>query len=98
MTERVELYASSVRTNGGTLESFVGLIDSTNINIMHSGCENTMQRCVYGRHKRVLCLTYQTVTTQNGLIFHLFGPIEERNLMRTCTEILDLRMRFNCNS
>ena len=37
-----------------------------------------MQRVVYNWHKRVHALTFQALTTPNGLVANLFGPVEGR--------------------
>ena len=36
------------------------------------------QGSVYSRHKRMHYLSYQAVTTPDGLLFHKYGPIEGR--------------------
>ena len=36
------------------------------------------QRVAYNRHKRVHALKYQSVTTPDGLIVDLYGPVEGR--------------------
>eukprot|EP00171_Calliarthron_tuberculosum_P008950 IDg8950t1 len=56
----------------------VGLIDGTKIKVARPSDSNSHQRCVYSGHKRFHCLTYQTVTTPDRLIFHIYGPIEGR--------------------
>eukprot|EP00171_Calliarthron_tuberculosum_P004305 IDg4305t1 len=43
------------------------------------GGNSTLQRAVFSGHKRFHCLMYQTITTPDGLIFNLFGPIEGRH-------------------
>lgn len=37
-----------------------------------------MQRVFYNGHKRVHALKYQSIVTPDGLISHLYGPIEGR--------------------
>lgn len=78
MTERASYYAECVHGQGASLDNCVGFIDGTKIRMARPGGHSSNQRCVYTGHKRCHCLTYQTITTPDGLIFHLFGPIEGR--------------------
>ena len=36
-----------------------------------------LHSCYFG-HKRMHCLVYQTITTPDGLILHMYGPEEGR--------------------
>lgn len=74
MTERVESYASSIREHGGILPNCVGFIDCTKIEMSRPGGPGVNQRACYSGHKRFHCLIYQTITTPDGLIFHMHGP------------------------
>lgn len=56
----------------------VGFIDGTKIRIARPS-EYMHQRYVYSGHKRIHCLSYETITTPDGLIFHLYGSIEGRH-------------------
>lgn len=77
MQESASIYAESIIRKGGMLTTCVGFIDATKIRIARpSG--HVHQRTVYSGHKRIHCLSYQTVTTPDGLIFHLYGPVEGR--------------------
>jgi len=78
MDKRAPLYARSIQENGGALNSCVGFIDGTKIKMARPSGPAMHQRAVYSGHKRFHCLTYQTISTPDGLIFHLFGPIEGR--------------------
>lgn len=78
MHERAHLYAQCIVTSGGLLDKCVGFIDGTNIKMARLGGSRTLQRATYSGHKRIHCLSYQTVTTPDGLIFHLYGPVEGR--------------------
>ncbi len=69
------MYVEAVTKSGGPLDNGIGFIDGTKIQIAPpSG--NAQKRSVYSGHKRMHCLSFQTVTTPDGLIFHMFGPIE----------------------
>ncbi len=39
---------------------------------------NMDQNSVYKEHKRMHCLSYQTITTPDGIVFHMYGPVEGR--------------------
>lgn len=76
--ERAEEYAECIHRTGAPLDNCIGFIDGTKILIARPGGPNCNQRCVYSGHKRCHCLTYQTVTTPDGLIMNLHGPVEGR--------------------
>jgi hypothetical protein len=42
------------------------------------GGDGSIQRSAYSGHKRFHCFSYQTVATPDGLIIHLYGPVEGR--------------------
>eukprot|EP00171_Calliarthron_tuberculosum_P004173 IDg4173t1 len=73
---RAPKYASAIVASGGTLDRCVGFIDGTKIKITRPSGTAMIQRAVYSGHKRMHCLTYQSISTPDGLIFHLFGPVE----------------------
>lgn len=56
------------------MPNFIGFIDCTKIEITIPGGPGFNKRACYSGHKRFHCLIYQTITTPDGLIFHLFGP------------------------
>jgi hypothetical protein len=60
------------------LRDCVGFIDCTKIQVSRPGGPAANQRALFSGHKRYHCLSYQTVTTPDGLIFHMYGPEEER--------------------
>ena len=70
------MYSNAVVERGGYLKNCVGSIDGTKIQIARAGRSNSSQRSMYSGQKRVQCLSYQTVTTPDGPIFHLHGPVE----------------------
>ena len=77
MEERAAKYAASVHERGGALCNCVGFIDGTEIE-MARPIGYYRQPSVYGGHKPMLCLSQQIITTSDGLIFHLDGPVEGR--------------------
>jgi len=78
MYDRAELYAEANSKQGAPLENCVGFIDCSRIAICRPGGVGANQRSVYSGHKRFHCFIYQTITTPDGLIFHLYGPEEGR--------------------
>lgn len=78
MVERAPSYADAIHRQAGCLDKCVAFIDGTKIRMCRPGGGGTLQRSVYSGHKRVHCLVYQTLNTPDGLIFHLFGPMEGR--------------------
>eukprot|EP00171_Calliarthron_tuberculosum_P020630 IDg20630t1 len=72
------MYAEAVEAKGAALDNCVGFIDGTKIKMCRPGGANSNQRAVYSGHKRFHALSYQTVTVPDGLIMHLYGPVEGR--------------------
>ena len=71
----LQMYADAVTEKGGPLQNCWGFIDGT----ARPVCRPTYnQRECYSGHKRVHCLKYQSVQVPNGLIAHMFGPVEGR--------------------
>lgn len=73
LQNRAELYAQAIRELGGPLEKCVCFIDCTKVRMSRPGGGHMLQRACYFGHKRMHCLTYQTITTSDGLIFALYG-------------------------
>jgi len=76
MAERAAVYADAVRRRGAPLQTCVGVIDVTAIHVSRP-CDG-LQRACYSGHKRRQVLTFQSVTTPDGLVFHMYGPHEGR--------------------
>ena len=71
----LEKYADAVHSKGAALQNCWGFIDGT----VRPICRPSRnQRLVYNGHKRVHAIKFQSVVTPNGLIAHLFGPVEGR--------------------
>ena len=68
------MYAKK-RRKGAPLDRCVGFIDGKAVQIARP-VEG--QRTCYSGHKRYHFLKFQNITTPDGLIFHLFGPLEGR--------------------
>ena len=73
--EALEAYAATIHAKGAPLTNCFGFIDGT----VRPICRPTRyQRVCYNGHKRVHALKFQSIVLPNGLIGHLFGPIEGR--------------------
>ena len=73
--EKLAIYARAVHEHGAILNNCWGFVDGT----VRPICRPTQhQGVMYNGHKRVHAVKYQSVTCANGLIAHLFGPVEGR--------------------
>ena len=73
--EKLAIYARAVHEHGAILNNCWGFMDGT----VRPICRPTQhQGVMYNGHKRVHAVKYQSVTCANGLIAHLFGPVEGR--------------------
>ena len=72
---QLNCYASAIRNRGSPLTSIFGFIDCTIQRI----CRPTWwQRQAYNGHKKFHALKFQAIMLPNGIIGHLFGPMEGR--------------------
>lgn len=76
MRERAELYSSRIAATGANLDRCVGFIDGTALFLTRPGAG--LQRSCYSGHKRRHAIKFQSVLTPDGLVFHLYGPVEGR--------------------
>lgn len=70
-----EFFSQVINNKGAPLNQCWGFIDGTARPIARP-IRN--QRIMFSGHKRVHCLKFQSVVAPNGLIAHMFGPIEGR--------------------
>ncbi|KXJ13842.1 protein ALP1-like isoform X2 [Exaiptasia diaphana] len=70
-----QTFSQAIHAKGAPLDQCWGFIDGTPRPIARP---IRSQRIMYSGHKRVHCLKFQSVQAPNGLIAHLFGPIEGR--------------------
>ncbi|XP_072181446.1 uncharacterized protein [Diadema setosum] len=69
------IFANAIYQKGASLNNCWGFVDGT----VRPVCRPIQhQRILYNGHKRVHALKYQSVTVPNGLIAHLYGPVEGR--------------------
>ncbi|KAF7334803.1 DDE Tnp4 domain-containing protein [Mycena sanguinolenta] len=72
---RMQIYADAIHAAGAPLRHIWGFIDCT----IRCMCRPSWwQRQVYNGHKKVHANKFQAVKTPDGMIAHLFGPIEGR--------------------
>ena len=71
----LESYGEAIYRKGSALNNVWGLIDGTTRPCARPWRD---QRLVYNGHKRHHCLKYQSITSPNGIIANLFGPLEVR--------------------
>lgn len=72
------MYSECVHNRGGMLEHCTAFLDGTRIQMVRPEGSHGTQRSVYSGHKYFHCLSYQTLTTPDGLIFHIYIPFEGR--------------------
>jgi len=76
LEDRAFRYANCMAERGAPHEKVVGFIDGTGIRVARSG--GGLQRCMYSGHKRDNVMNFQSAVTPEGLLFHLYGPVEGR--------------------
>lgn len=72
---QLHTFAHAIHAAGAPLDNCWGFIDGTARPICRPRRD---QRLFYSGHKRVHCLKFQAVTTPDGIIAHLHGPVEGR--------------------
>lgn len=78
LVNSAEKYADAIHEAGAPYPDCIGFIDCTKIKMQRPGGHSSNQRACYSGHKRMHCLNYQTLSTPDGLIFALHGPVEGR--------------------
>ena len=76
----LERFAQAIHQKGAPLETVIGFIDGNARKIYRP---TRFQRCFSG-HKRIHALKFQSIVTPDGLILHLFGPVEGRRHDKFC--------------
>lgn len=72
---KLDEYAQIVKNKGCPLDCVVGFIDGT---LEDTARPSRNQRIVYNGWKRKHCLKYHVVTSPDGLVIHVYGPVEGR--------------------
>ena len=73
--DRLESYCEAVVHRGSPLTNIIGFIDVTARSICRPIAH---QRLCFSGHKRVHALKFQSVMCPDGILAHMFGPIEGR--------------------
>jgi len=75
--EIAPMYAAAIHDRSQALSNCIGFIDGTVIAVSRPS-DHEAQNVAYNGHKRKHALKYQAVTTPDGLILHVYGPLEGR--------------------
>lgn len=71
----MEQFSQAVSSKGAAITNCWGFVDGT----VRPTCRPSQnQRVMYNGHKRLHALKFQSVVAANGLIAHLYGPVEGR--------------------
>lgn len=73
--EKLSEFGQAIAAKGAPLDLVVGFIDGT---LQENARPVYNQRIVYNGWKRMHCLKYHAVITPDGIIIHVFGPIDGR--------------------
>ncbi|THU95828.1 hypothetical protein K435DRAFT_113884 [Dendrothele bispora CBS 962.96] len=73
--EKLVDYATIIQNKGCPLDCVVAFIDGT---LEETARPSRNQRLVYNGWKRKHCLKYHVVTAPDGLVIHVYGPVEGR--------------------
>jgi hypothetical protein len=92
--DNLAVYAAAIHNRGAPLASIFAFIDCTIRRICHP---TWFQRQAYNGHKKFHSLKYQALMLPNGIIGHLYGPMEGRrndNFLLTESGLLDRLAMF----
>ncbi|KIJ22600.1 hypothetical protein M422DRAFT_196977, partial [Sphaerobolus stellatus SS14] len=71
--KNLHMYGSAVCNQGAPLDTVFGWPDRTKFLTCHP---SQHQQVVYNGHERAHCLKFQAIVIPNGMITHLYGPVE----------------------
>ena len=60
------------------MQNCIGFIEASKMEICRPGGHALTQRAAHSGHRRFHCLNFQTIVGPDGIILHLFGPLEGR--------------------
>lgn len=92
---RLATFAQAIHLKGAPLHNCWGFIDGT-LRAIARPIRN--QRIVFNGWKRFHALKYQIVSTPDGIIVHVFGPIEGRRHDLTLFRVSDLEALLRAHS
>ncbi|XP_028410992.1 uncharacterized protein LOC114533621 [Dendronephthya gigantea] len=72
-SRNLQIYAQAIYHKGAALENCFGFVDGTVRPICRP---KKLQRSAFNGHKRTHAIKFQSVSLPNGLIAHLYGPVE----------------------
>lgn len=72
---KLQEFAAAIHAKGGALDNCFGFIDGT---VRPISRPTINQRTAYNGHKRTHALKFQSVTTPDGMIVDMYGPVEGR--------------------
>lgn len=72
--ERANIYVKEISDEGDNLDSCFGFMDCTKIQMSRPGGDGTIQQSCDSGYKRFHCLLYKSISTPDGLMFHIYRP------------------------
>ncbi|KAJ3534442.1 hypothetical protein NMY22_g6924 [Coprinellus aureogranulatus] len=73
--EKLAEFGRAIKAKGAPMDCVVGFIDGT---LQKIGRPSSNQRLLYNGWKRIHCLKYHAVISPDGIIMHVFGPVDGR--------------------
>ncbi|KIJ37543.1 hypothetical protein M422DRAFT_259899 [Sphaerobolus stellatus SS14] len=74
--QKFESFARAFQAKGSPLDCIAGLIDGT---LQKNAWPVQNQRLVYNGWKHIHCLKYHAVISPDGLVIHVYGPVDGRH-------------------
>ena len=68
-------FGTAVAAKGAPLNVVVALIDGT---LQKNARPSNNQRLVYNGWKRIHCLKYHALISPDGIVIHIYGPVDGR--------------------
>ena len=89
--DNLTMFADAIHTKGAALNNTLGFIDGT---VHPISRPRIHQMIVYNDHKWQHALKYQSITTWNGMIANLYGPVEGKRHDATMSRMLSRKSFF----
>ena len=93
--QSLRTYADAVHRRGAALDNVWGFIDGT---VRQCSRPKQNQQAIYNGHKKVHGIKFQSVSTPNGLITNLYGPVEGQRHDSTMLMMSNLLNQLNIYS
>ncbi|KAF0729938.1 hypothetical protein Ae201684P_014315 [Aphanomyces euteiches] len=77
VAQRLQTFCDAIKCKGAEIDNVWAFIDGT-VRACSRPLNSAAQRSVYNGHKRKHSLKFQTLVTPDGIIVHVFGPVEGR--------------------